>query len=275
MSKITEWKDMMLGSFESIWHEIVSIVPKLLGAFTILLLGWLLSKIIVKIIKKALKVVKADKLDDKLNGVNFFGDKKITFNIINIIAGFVKWGLFLVFLILATQVLELTIISAEISNLLHYLPQLFSALILLLIGLYIASFVKNTLYSFFKELELSGGRIISNLVFLILFVFIAVTALNQAGINTEIITNNITLILGALLLSLALALGLGAKDVVDSLLKAYYTRRVFMLGQVISFKDVKGEIVEVNEISITLKTENGTLIVPVKEIVDNQVEIQN
>ncbi|WP_338733699.1 mechanosensitive ion channel family protein [Mangrovimonas cancribranchiae] len=275
MNKINEWKDMLLNSLSSIWNDVIAVVPKILGAFVVLLIGWILTKIVVKIIKKALGIIKADKLDDKLNDIKFFGDKKLNFNIINIVSAFAKWGLFLIFLILATQIMEWTIISEEISNLLRYLPQLISAIALFLIGLYIAGFVKNALQKFFKEVGFSGGKIISSIVFLILFTFITITALNQAGIDTGIITNNITMILAGFLLALALAVGLGARDVVDSLLKAYYTRRLFVLGQVVSFNGVTGEIVAVNDITITLKTEQGKLIVPIKEIVDNQVEIKS
>ncbi|RSK40238.1 mechanosensitive ion channel family protein [Mangrovimonas spongiae] len=275
MNKINEWKEMLLNSLSAIWNDIIAVVPKILGALVVLLIGWILTKIVVKIIKKALGIIKADKLDDKLNDIRFFGDKKFNFNIINIVSAFAKWGLFLIFLILATQIMEWTIISEEISNLLRYLPQLISAIALFLIGLYIAGFVKNTLQKFFKEVGFSGGKIISSIVFLILFTFITITALNQAGIDTGIITNNITMILAGFLLALALAIGLGARDVVDSLLKAYYTRRLFVLGQVVSFNGVTGEIVAVNDITITLKTEQGKLIVPIKEIVDNQVEIKS
>ncbi|MBR9758143.1 MAG: hypothetical protein GYB39_08655 [Algicola sp.] len=275
MDKIDEWKDMLLNSLSMIWNDIIAVVPKMMGAILILLIGWVVTKILVKILKRGLTVIKADKLDDKLNELNFFGDKKLNFNIVNIAASFVKWGLFLVFLILATQIMEWTIISEEISSLLRYLPQLLSAIALFLIGLYIAGLVKNTIYKFFKELDFSGGKIISNLIFLVLFVFVTITALNQAGIDTGIITNNITLILGGFLLAFALAVGLGARSTVESLLKAYYTRRLFVLGQVVSFNGISGEIIAVNDISVTLKTTQGKLIVPIKDLVDNQVTIEN
>ena len=106
-------------------------------------------------------------------------------------------------------------------------------------------------------------------------VFISITALNQAGINTEIITSNVTLILGAFLLAFALALGFGAKEVVSDLLKAFYTRKTYEIGKSIKFKDIEGEIISLNEISVTLKTKKGLLVVPIKDIVENQVEIQD
>ena len=274
MSQITEKKDMVLNTLETIWSEIALAIPNILGAITILIIGWVITKIIVYVIKKALKLAKADKLDDKLNEIELFGEGKFKFNIIKMVTSFVKWLLLLVFIIVAADVAGLTIISQEIGKLLHYIPQLFTAVLLFLVGVYIASFIKKSITSLFKSLEISGGNALGQIVFILITVFVSITALNQAGIDTTIITSNITLILGSLLAAFALALGFGAREVVSSLLKAFYTRKTYELGQEIKFNDVQGEIVSVNEISMTLKTKTGTLIVPIKDIVDNQVEIQ-
>ena len=58
------------------------------------------------------------------------------------------------------------------------------------------------------------------------------------------------------------------------LLKTYYTRRTYEIGMKIKYKDVEGEIITIGDLSMTLKTLNGTLVVTIKEIVENQVEIQ-
>ena len=122
---------------------------------------------------------------------------------------------------MASDILGLQIISQEISNFLGYLPRLFAALIIFTVGLLLANLIKNGLKSLFESMELSGSKIISQLVFFILIIFISITALNQAGVNTEIITNNVTMILAAFLLAFALALGLGAQKVVGDLLRTF------------------------------------------------------
>lgn len=55
----------------------------------------------------------------------------------------------------------------------------------------------------------------------------------------------------------------------------FYTRRTFELGQKIKFNEVQGEIIAIDDISMTLKTSAGKLVVPVKDIVESQVEIQD
>lgn len=274
MNQIADKKDMVVNSLETIWGEIAKAIPNILGAIAILIIGWLVTKIVVFVIKKALKLAKADKLDDKLNETELFGDGKLNFDIIKIVTSFVKWFLLLVFMVVAADVAGLNMISQLIGDLMSYLPKLFVAIIIFLIGVFIASFIKKSLTSLFKSLEISGGNAIGQIVFTIITVFVSITALNQAGIDTSIITNNITLILGSLLLAFAIALGLGSREAITRLINAFYTRKTYELGQKIKFNDVSGEIIAVNDISMTLKTKTGTLIVPIKDIVDNQVEIQ-
>ena len=153
------------------------------------------------------------------------------------------------------------------------MPRLFSALALFMIGLYIANFIRKAIKGVFESFDLNGSKIISSLIFYIICIIITVTALNQAGIDTDIITNNLTIILGAFLLTLAIGFGFGSKEIIGDLLRAFYTRKNFEIGQKIRFKGIEGVIESVNNVTMTLKVENGKLVLPVKDVVENEVEI--
>ena len=267
MEKLNEYKEIVLDGLMTTGMTVGK-------ALLILLFGWLFIKILLVILKKALRFIKIDKLGEKLNDVELFEGKKLNIKLTKVIISFVKWSLLLLLIIVVSDMVGLTIISEELGNLIHYLPQLISALIIFMIGLFIANFAKKSIHTLFKSMDISGGKIISQLVFLIILIIVSITALNQAGIDTEIITSNLTLIFGAFLAAFALALGLGSRDVVGDLLRTFYTRRTYELGQRIKFKDVEGEIIAIDDISMTLKTASGKLVVPVKDIVESQVEIQ-
>jgi small-conductance mechanosensitive channel len=124
-------------------------------------------------------------------------------------------------------------------------------------------------------MDLSGGKIISQVVFFLILIFISITALNQAGIDTTIITSNITMILAAFLLAFALAFGLGARHIVAKLMHTFYARKMFEVGQKIVFNEDNYTIEEVKSISVILKNENGKIIVPINVLMDNQVQLQD
>ncbi|MDP5157693.1 MAG: mechanosensitive ion channel [Flaviramulus sp.] len=274
MNKATQWKDMATESLSAMWLEISQIFPNIIGTILLLVIGWFVTKIVVKVVKKALKLANADKLDDALNEIEIVEGKKLSFDTIKIISGFVKWIMYIMLLIMALDIMNLNMISEKISDLLGYLPQLFSALAVFTVGLILANTIKKGLKSFFDSMDLSGAKMISQVVFFIILIFISITALNQSGVDTTIITSNITMILAAFLLAFALAFGFGAQKVVGDLLRTFYTRKTYEIGQKIAFNDIEGEVESIDGITVTLITKEGRLIVPIKDIVESQVRIQ-
>ncbi|WP_138433559.1 mechanosensitive ion channel family protein [Winogradskyella algicola] len=275
MDKVSEFSDVALKSLTNIWFEITKIFPNIIGAFIVLVIGWIATKLVVKIIKKLLKVVKANKLDDKLNDIEIIEGKKLNFDTVKVVSNIVKYLMYIIIFVTASDIMGLDIITEQISNLLSYIPQLLSAIVIFVVGLLFANFVKNGLKSLFESMDLSGGKMISQVVFFLMLTFIGVTALNQAGIDTEIITNNINMIIAAFLLAFAIAFGLGARLVVGKLMQTFYARKMFEAGQKITFNGEAYEIDEVKSISVILKNSKGKLIVPINDLMENQVQMQD
>jgi hypothetical protein len=272
METISDIKNLTMTSLNQMAMNIAEAAPKVLFAILILMIGWLITKLITFLLKRTLKFSKVDRLTEIINEKNLFGKTDLKFNVTSVIVGFVKWLLFLVFLIIASDVMNWKIVSEEIGKLLSYLPRLFSAIALFMIGLYIASFIKKAVKGLFESFDLQGGAIISSLVFYVIIVTITVTAINQAGVNTDLITNNLTLILGGLLATFVIGFGLGSRDVINSLLFSFYSKRNFEIGQLITMDDISGKIIAIDNICISVQVANGDeVIIPIKQVVSTKV----
>lgn len=274
METISKWKDLTFSSLEQMSKNVADVIPNVIGAILILIIGWIITKIVLIILKRVLKLTKVDRVTELINEKDLFGTTDLKFNVSGVITGFVKWILYLVFLIVASDIMDWRIVSIEIGNLLRYLPKLFSAIALLMIGLYIANFLKKAIFGLFESFDLAGSKLVSNLVFYVIAVIIVITALNQAGIDTSVITNNVTIILAAFLAAIAIGFGFGSKEVVADLLRSFYSRRNYEIGQKIHFNNVKGTIESIDNITMTLKTAKGKTVIPIKEITQNQVDIE-
>ncbi|AEM71127.1 Conserved TM helix repeat-containing protein [Allomuricauda ruestringensis DSM 13258] len=275
METINDWKNVTLDSLSGMGKEIALAFPKILGAIVILFLGWIVIKIVMFLFRKILKIAKIEVLNEKINGMDVTGKGDLKIDLTKIILGFVRWFLILVFLIVAADILDWKIISQEIGNLLHYLPRFFSALALLMLGFYIGNFVKKTIKRLFDSLEFGGSNLVSNLFFYVIVIFMSITALNQAGVDTTIITNNITLILGSFLLAFALGVGLGSREIVADLLRSFYTRKTYMVGDKIVIGDDEGTIKAIDNNSLTLETQKSKFVIPIKDVVSQKVEIKS
>ena len=273
MESISQWKDLIIQSLTSMGEKIMTTIPNIIGAIIVLVLGWIITKIVVYLLKRVFKFAKIDLLSEKINDLKLLGKSEISIPITNAITVFVKWIMFLVFLIIAADIMNWTIVSQEIGNLLRYLPKLFSAIALFMIGIYIARFVKKAIQGFYESFDLAGSKIISSIVFYIIAIIISITALNQADIDTTVVTNNVTIILGAFLLAISIAFGLGSKEVVGDLLRTFYTRKNYELGDHIKLEGIEGTVEAIDNISMTLSTTKGKLILPIKDVVESKVEI--
>ncbi len=238
--------DRSVDFFKNIWQEILNVLPNLLLAIVFILVAWLFIKIILVILKRILKAIKVDSLMTKLNEFEIFGKKKFDVVPSKLILEIVRYLLILTFVIIAADILNLHALSRGISKFIAYLPILLSALAIFVIGVYIASVIRKAVAEAIKSFEMTGSKLISNMIFYLIVIFITITALNQAGINTEIITKNIILLVGAILVSFTIAFGLGARDVVQRLLFGFYSKRNFQVGQhtIKEFVNQKIEIIK-------------------------------
>jgi len=262
-------------SLKSIFQDIVSALPGIIGAIIVLLLAWLIIKITTFILKKIFRIAGINKVSEKINEAKLFGEEsKIKVDVSRILLGFVKGILWITFIMVAAEVMGLTIVSTEISNLLHYLPILLSAVVIFMIGMFAAKLIRKALVAIFESTGMSGSKIVSGIVYYIIIAFVFVTALNQAGIDTAIITSNITLIIGAFLLAFALGLGLGSREVVADLLNTFYARKTYAVGDSIKTKKIEGTIEAIEGISVTVKTAKARVVIPIKDLVQNKVEIK-
>lgn len=271
METITNIKELTMESFNHMARSTAEIAPKVGSAIFILISGWLITMLITFVLKRTLKFAKVDKLTDIVNEKNLFGKTDLKFNVANVIVGFVKWVMYLVFLIIASDVMSWDIVSIEIGNLLRYLPRLFSAIALFMIGLYIANFIKNAIRGLFESFDLHGERAISGLVFYIIIITITITALNQAGVQTELITNNLTIILGAFLVTLAIGFGFGSRDIIKSLLFSFYSKKNFEIGQTITIDDITGKIVSIDNICLSIQVKDDVVVIPIKDFADARI----
>lgn len=273
MKTITDWAEVTLNTFLKMGEQLSSNILSVLGAFIILILGWLITKLVTFVLGKILEKSRIDGLSKKLNESKSFGNSEIQFDLSKVILAFVKWILYLVFLTVAADILTWTVISNEISNLLAYLPRLFSALALLVIGLYIANFIKKAIKGFLDAIAFSGAGLVSSIIFFIIAIIFTLTALNQAGIDISVITGNLIIIVGGVVLTLVISIGVGSIELVQKSLYTYYVRRNFSKGDNIKYKDKKGTILSIGNLTVVIASDEGDLHVPIKDFA-NEVTIR-
>lgn len=271
---MNKFKDELLAQFELIFKGIIATIPTILKFITFLLIAWLFTKIILWIVKKVLVKTNVDKWSEKLSETKIFGDTTINIVLTNVILGVLRWFLILAFIMAGAGIFGLDAVSNGIQSFFAYLPRLLTALAIFVAGAYLGTVVKKAIVGMFKSLEINGGNLVGNIAFYLIVIFLSITALDQAGIDTSIIKQNLTLIIGAVLLAFTIAFGLGAKDAVARLLLGYYSRKNIEIGAKIKIGNIEGVVVAIDNICFTVATTEGKVILPIKEVTDTKVTIK-
>ncbi|MEQ9426754.1 MAG: hypothetical protein RJQ09_20185 [Cyclobacteriaceae bacterium] len=273
MQNLTNWTQIAIESLVALGQKVMTELPNILGAIFLIIVGWIIAKLLSYIVRKALGAIQFDKLSEKLNTTEILEKAHININPSQVVSKFVYWIIILLFFVTASDTLGWGVVATSISDLLTYLPKLFSAVIIFVIGLYIANFVRRGLQGIFDSLSVSSGKVVSSVAFYIIAIIITLTALNQAGVDTSIITNNVTIILGGVILSFAVSFGLASKDVLHNILSAFYSRNNFSEGQQIELNGHKGKIEKIDNISVTIVSGNDKTVIPARKLLSEDVKI--
>ncbi len=273
MESLITWTEVFLESLKSFGQQIMGAIPGILGAIFLIILGWLVARLIARLIVKLMNAIKFDKIFDNLNSKEFLKNLKITVGPSVIVGKFIFWVIFLLFIVTATETLGWTVVATEITNLIRFIPNLFIGIIIFIIGLYIANFIKSLINTSFSSLGISSGKIMSEIAFYIIMIVITLTALKQTGINTRIIDNNITIIIGIIIGAFALSFAISSRDVLQNILAGFYSKNNFHVGQIIKIDGVTGEIIKIDSIHLVLKNAKEKIIFPVSKLLTEKVEI--
>jgi cellulose synthase/poly-beta-1,6-N-acetylglucosamine synthase-like glycosyltransferase len=192
--------------------RIMAYLPVLLGALVILIVGWLVAKAIRRLVDWLLKVTRFDILADKtgISEVLRKGDLKISAR--EVISGLVYWLIILMVLVMTVDALGLPKSSDVLAGLFAYVPKVIAALLVLVVAMFLASFVSGIVQTAAGNANLPRPEIFAGISRWAIIIFAVTISLGELGIGTLLVTTTFNIILGGVCLALALAFGLGGKD---------------------------------------------------------------
>ncbi|TAK34679.1 MAG: mechanosensitive ion channel [Saprospiraceae bacterium] len=140
-------------------------------------------------------------------------------------------------------------------------------------GIYLAEFVKNVVQAACNSLGIPSGKIIASFVFYLIFLTMTISALAQASIETALITSNLTVILGGVVLAFAIGYGFASKDTMANFLASFYSKNKIKVGDVIHLDGSTGKVIGLDSTSVTLQGDGKTIVIPLRKLTSEKVEI--
>jgi hypothetical protein len=194
-------------------QRLVAFLPNLLSSLIIfvlgLVLGWFLKKIIVKIAK----LFKTDHFCAKFGvteACEKIGIKGLPSQFIGRIF---YWLVVIIFTIIALYTLKVPAIENVLEQFVLYLPNIFIAALLIIAGYLLGNFLGRTILIAAVNAGMRFAGLLARGVKILIFVFAFAMALEQLGIGRNIVVVAFAILFSGIVFALALAFGLGGKDI--------------------------------------------------------------
>lgn len=266
--------DQILDILKQLLYNFADVVPNILGAFLVFLVGWIIAKIVATVVKKVLESIKIDQLAEQLNEIDFISNSNVKIIPSTVLSKLLYYVILLLFSIVATEILNVAPVSKLVSDILLYIPNVFAAMIVLFIGLLLADFIKGIVQTATQSMGIPSFKLIGSVVFYFIFIMTIITAIKQMGIEADFIETNLSYIIGGGVFAFALGYGLASKETMANFLASYYSKDKLRVGETVAVNGFKGEIIEMNSTSMILRSEDKRkIIIPLSKLTAESIEV--
>ncbi len=222
MDEVNSLADQFQDAAREFWTTVGDYLPKLVGALVLVVLALLVAKLAQALVERVLQLARVDKLVSNKQVAKTLKSAEVSVDFVSAVGRIVFWIVMIIFALTIADVLDLTAMSDVLRDILNYLPSVLAAVIVLTVTIAGARLARDLVGASLARMRVSFANNIASGVFYVLLVFGFIMALDQLGFDTIILTANITVFIAGIVLALALAFGLGGRDVAKKVVDEAY-----------------------------------------------------
>ena len=253
-------KTQLIQTYQNLVGDLIGAAPKIISGIILVLLAWMVAKLIEKGVRIMMVRTKFDSVLGKVGVDTALQQLGLRQSLSDVIPRVVYFLLLFLFARSLADTVGLTAISEAIGTFLGFVPNMFAALLILLVGSAVGRFAGNTVA---RSAESSGldfapalGRVLSAVV---LFVAV-IMAMAQLRIDTEIVRLVTALSMAGAALAFGLCFGLGSRTLVSNILAGLYVKRLFAPGTEIEIGGHRGVVASITTTSTVLEQGGQELV---------------
>lgn len=216
---VQDWGSAVQSAMQDVVKTILNFLPNLIGALVILIVGIIVGVIVGKIVEKVFQLLRFDSLAERFGIKRSFERVGLRLSIARILGWLGKWFIYIIAFLAAANALQLRELSAFISSLLLYIPNVIVAVLILVVGVLLAHFLSEIVLGATEGAKFKAAHFVAAVTRYAIVVFSILAALVQLGIAVSLIQTLFTAIVGAIAVAVGLAFGLGGQGVAREILE--------------------------------------------------------
>jgi len=215
-------RDDILNELTQAMHQLgrdfAHYVPRLIVMLIIIFVGWVIAYLLKLVVRNTLRLTKFSKLSENAGAAQLLHQAALPSST-ELVSRFVFWVAWVGFVLLGVSVLGITGLQEYISRFFLFLPRLFAALVILFFGFLAASFFSRAALLAAVNANFPSPRLLSLSVRTIISIFALSMVFEVLGVAEETMLIAFGTAFGALMLGLAIAFGIGGKDLARQFLE--------------------------------------------------------
>jgi hypothetical protein len=220
-------REMIISELTQAIHDLARgfahYLPRLIVMLILAFLGWVIAYVVKALLRNILKLIKFDKLSENAGASQLLNKADLP-SATELLSRFVFWVTWLGFILLSVSVLGILGLQEQIATFFLFLPRLFVAMFILFFGLLAATFFSRATLLAAVNANVPSPRVLSLAVRSIIIVFVLSIVFEELGIAGETMLVAFGIAFGALMLGLAIAFGIGGRNLAQRFLEQKFVR---------------------------------------------------
>jgi hypothetical protein len=218
------FESTLLQSLRQSLLRFVYALPDLLLAVALLIAGWLVAKVVRRLLIRVMRAGRVDELAERSGLDDFLVRGGIEHTTVTIIASTVYWLILAAVFVTLLDALGLRTAEVLLARVATFIPNLVVAVGILVFGSLLSRVVGGLVFSYLSNVGSAAAGPIGAMARYALLVFTLFMAAEQVAIQTEVLVSAFQIAFAAMCLAAALAFGLGGRDWAAGVI-ARYTRK--------------------------------------------------
>ncbi len=217
-------KDTIVQGLEQAYYNLVHMIAEFLPRFVvmlvIILVGLLAAYVLRHILRMLLRLTKLDRVSEDAGASRVLRMADLP-SMTELLSRSIFWITWIGFILIGISILQVAGLQEQISRLFRFLPEVFVAMLILFLGLVIANFLSRAALLASVNAGYRSAKIVSWAIRFVIWILAISMALEELGLARQTVIAAFSIVFGASMLGLAIAFGLGGKDLARQALEKH------------------------------------------------------
>jgi hypothetical protein len=206
------WTDALRTAYSDVLSGVLGVVPNIIIALIVVIIGLLVAEAVAHVVSKAIKALKVDSALEAAGVEKAMNKMGLRLDAGKFIGEILRWFVVVVIFIAAFDILGLSDVTNFLEDVVAYLPQVFVAVLVLMVAVIVAEAVRKLIIASSNVLSSKVSNFLGTLAKWSIIIVGFMVALQHLDIGGQFIATLYTGVVVAISLALGLSFGLGGQQ---------------------------------------------------------------